>query len=95
MVYLFWATDGKKSVKAVELTLRPVSLHYRKASHNDWSEWWDSNSRHLAPKASALPTVLHPDIRGRKMIKIERIHKQESNLLQPDFKSGALPNELL
>ena len=27
-----------------------------------WSEWGDSNSRHLAPKASALPTALHPDI---------------------------------
>ena len=26
-----------------------------------WSEWGDSNSRHLAPKASALPTALHPD----------------------------------
>ena len=27
-----------------------------------WSEWGDSNSRHLTPKASALPTALHPDI---------------------------------
>ena len=26
-----------------------------------WPEWGDSNSRHLAPKASALPTALHPD----------------------------------
>ena len=25
-----------------------------------WSEWQDSNLRHLAPKASALPTALHP-----------------------------------
>ena len=25
-----------------------------------WSEWGDSNSRHLAPKASALPTAPHP-----------------------------------
>ena len=25
-----------------------------------WSEMGDSNSRHLAPKASALPTALHP-----------------------------------
>ena len=24
-----------------------------------WSEWGDSNSRHLAPKASALPPALH------------------------------------
>ena len=27
-----------------------------------WSEWGDSNSRHPAPKAGALPTALHPDI---------------------------------
>ena len=26
-----------------------------------WSEWGDSNSRHPAPKAGALPTALHPD----------------------------------
>ena len=26
-----------------------------------WSEWRDSNSRHPAPKAGALPTALHPD----------------------------------
>ena len=25
-----------------------------------WSEWGDSNSRHPAPKAGALPTALHP-----------------------------------
>ena len=28
-----------------------------------WSEWGNSNSRHLAPKASALPTALHPDMK--------------------------------
>ena len=28
-----------------------------------WAEWGDSNSRHLAPKASALPTALHPDMK--------------------------------
>ena len=27
-----------------------------------WSEMGDSNSRHLAPKAGALPTALHPVI---------------------------------
>ena len=27
-----------------------------------WSEWRDSNSRHPAPKAGALPTALHPVI---------------------------------
>ena len=26
-----------------------------------WSEWRDSNPRHPAPKAGALPTALHPD----------------------------------
>ena len=25
-----------------------------------WSEWRDSNPRHPAPKAGALPTALHP-----------------------------------
>ena len=29
-----------------------------------WSEWRDSNSRHPAPKAGALPTALHPDTGG-------------------------------
>ena len=28
-----------------------------------WSEWGDSNSRHPAPKAGALPTALHPVIK--------------------------------
>ena len=32
-------------------------------SDQRWSEWGDSNSRHLAPKASALPTALHPVIK--------------------------------
>ena len=32
-------------------------------SEDFWSEWGDSNSRHLAPKASALPTALHPDMK--------------------------------
>ena len=27
-----------------------------------WSEWGDSNSRHLEPKSSALPTGPHPDL---------------------------------
>ena len=30
-----------------------------------WSEMGDSNSRHLAPKASALPTALIPDMKFR------------------------------
>ena len=28
---------------------------------NFWSEWRDSNPRHPAPKAGALPAALHPD----------------------------------
>ena len=32
------------------------------ASATTWSEWGDSNSRHPAPKAGALPTALHPVI---------------------------------
>ena len=27
-----------------------------------WSEWQDSNLRHRAPKARALPTALHPEV---------------------------------
>ena len=34
-----------------------------------WSEWGDSNSRHLAPKASALPTALHPVIEFLDVVK--------------------------
>ena len=30
-------------------------------SATTWSEWRDLNPRHLAPKASALPTALHPE----------------------------------
>ena len=32
------------------------------AVHLIWSEWQDSNLRHRAPKARALPTALHPDL---------------------------------
>ena len=34
-----------------------------------WSEMGDSNSRHLAPKASALPTALHPVIEFLDVVK--------------------------
>ena len=33
-----------------------------------WSEWRDSNSRPPAPKAGALPTAQHPDMRNRETI---------------------------
>ena len=35
---------------------------FRRLFCNFWSEWRDSNPRHLGPKPSALPTALHPDI---------------------------------
>ena len=46
------------------ITARATKLKKNSAKSKDftefWSEWGDSNSRHLAPKASALPTALHP-----------------------------------
>ena len=39
------------------LILKEISRFY-------WSEWGDSNSRHLEPKSSALPTGPHPDTDG-------------------------------
>ena len=46
----------------------PLHIFVRRYSHSDRvmaSGWGDSNSRPLAPKASALPTVLHPGGRVR------------------------------
>ena len=34
----------------------------QKGAEFDWSEWRDSNPRHPAPKAGALPAALHPVI---------------------------------
>ena len=33
-----------------------------------WSKWRDSNSRHPAPKAGALPTALHLGVADRRII---------------------------
>ena len=33
-----------------------------------WSEWQDSNLRHSAPKADALPTAPHPEIYGNEFM---------------------------
>ena len=58
-----------------------IALHNRVTEENfrgciffsnlSWSEWWDSNPRHPAPKAGALPTALIPDIRFFCMIPCE------------------------
>ena len=53
-----------------ELFLNALSnpFYYKKifryilVSEDFWSEWRDSNPRHPAPKAGALPTALHPVI---------------------------------
>ena len=50
----------------VEKVTKTASKHQFRGGF--WSEWGDSNSRHLAPKASALPTALHPDIQFFCMI---------------------------
>ena len=47
-----WDKYGKKLQKQVV---------FDKTTCFCWSEMGDSNSRHLAPKASALPTALIPD----------------------------------
>ena len=41
--------------------LMQKSRLFRRLFNERWSEMGDSNSRHLAPKASALPTALIPD----------------------------------
>ena len=42
--------------------LMQKSRLFRRLFNERWSEMGDSNSRHLAPKASALPTALIPDL---------------------------------
>ena len=55
-----------------------------------WSEWRDSNSRHPAPKAGALPAALHPDIDFDKNTKLMSLYKiawgssRQSNSLSVD-----------
>ena len=50
-LYLFFRHSPLKREKAKEQMLFCLF----------WSEWRDSNSRHPAPKAGALPAALHPD----------------------------------
>ena len=60
---LFWPlnhheTANSKTAKIEQKTQK--NRINRRLFCEIWSEWGDSNSRHLAPKASALPTALHP-----------------------------------
>ena len=48
--------DGGKYGKKLQ-----KQVVFRETTCFCWSEMGDSNSRHLAPKASALPTALIPD----------------------------------
>ena len=54
-------------LRPARLTLQLVGTvcQFRQfSSVKQWSERRDSNTRHLAPKASALPTALHSEKRG-------------------------------
>ena len=61
---------GKRLSTGQSLLIVRVSHSKEKCRHgikpflHFWSEWRDSNSRHPAPKAGALPTALHPDTMG-------------------------------
>ena len=52
------------------LVLYPVELRAQlgRLSHHYWSGWRDSNSRHPAPKAGALPGYATPRLKGRDYI---------------------------
>ena len=62
----FWR---RQRSSALHLIIRASLYENRKAQNlhkqilDFWSKWRDSNSRHPAPKAGALPTALHLDIR--------------------------------
>ena len=43
-----------------------------------WSEWGDSNSRHLDPKSSALPTGPHPDMKLESFLRSGQTCGQKS-----------------
>ena len=51
-----WSFESRLQKKKCRYGIKP-SLHF-------WSEWRDSNSRHPAPKAGALPAALHPGTMG-------------------------------
>ena len=56
----------------------PLGFESRFAKHEDgqtpvlmlWSEWRDSNPRHPAPKAGALPAALHPVVVRRNSLPV-------------------------
>ena len=50
-----------------------------------WSKWRDSNSRHPAPKAGALPTALHLDRRPMKLTDSKSIICTGANRATADF----------
>ena len=52
--------ESSSSIENAEI-VRKTAVFKRKQRFL-WSEWGDSNSRHLEPKSSALPTGPHPDI---------------------------------
>ena len=56
---------------------------WQKAISGFWSKWRDSNSRHPAPKAGALPTALHLDV------PIQITEKQARFLLRCPISSSA------
>ena len=63
-----------------------------------WSEWGDSNSRHLEPKSSALPTGPHPDI--ETAVIIHHAAQKSNSFLSPVFaiaseKAGEVFDNLL
>ena len=54
-------TTGQQSSQTAKTEQKTQKIRpNRRIFCEKWSEWGDSNSRHLAPKASALPTALHP-----------------------------------
>ena len=52
-----------------------------------WSEWGDSNSRHLEPKSSALPTGPHPDM------KLENFREVVKHVVKSHFRPQILKSQ--
>ena len=71
-VVMWLGTTKNRTLNAEKPPFGAVFLKKR------WSEWQDSNLRHPAPKAGALPTALHPVIKlfypaGRILPNLSRI----------------------
>ena len=58
----FWPQLKCGQVKLKKWTFNAEKPPKRRFFWERWSEWQDSNLRHPAPKAGALPTALHPVI---------------------------------